>query len=332
MTALLDVQDLQVSFKKGGRFLPVVEGVSFAVNPGETLGIVGESGCGKSVTSLAVMGLLPKVIARREGKIRFDGKDLMQLDKEDYSRIRGKDLAMIFQDPMTSLNPVFTIGNQMVEAIREHTGFTKKQGFDLGLEVLNKVGIPRAAGIMKEFPHQLSGGMRQRVMIAMAMACSPKLLIADEPTTALDVTIQAQILDLMFQLKEEFKMAIILITHDMGVVAELCNRVMVMYAGKTVEEGDVAEIFRAPKHRYTTGLMNSIPSLNQGKSRLYSIPGTVPPPEEMPLGCRFVPRCDQASTNCQGQPPPRIKVGPSHFTNCWLYDELKEVRGGSLKE
>lgn len=318
MTALLDVQDLQVSFKKGGRFLPVVEEVSFAVNPGETLGIVGESGCGKSVTSLALMGLLPKVIARREGKIQFDGKDLMLLDQEEYSQIRGKDLAMIFQDPMTSLNPVFSIGNQMVEAIREHTGLTKKQGLNLGLEVLHKVGIPRAESIMREFPHQLSGGMRQRIMIAMAMACNPKLLIADEPTTALDVTIQAQILDLMLQLKEEFKTAIILITHDMGVVAEICNRVLVMYAGKIVEEGDVAEIFRNPKHRYTTGLMNSIPSLNRGSSRLYSIPGTVPLSEEMPLGCRFVPRCDRATTNCEGQPPPRVQVGSGHYTNCWL--------------
>ncbi|ATW28971.1 peptide ABC transporter ATP-binding protein [Candidatus Formimonas warabiya] len=316
---MLEVKDLTVSFKKGRRFVPVVENLGFGMIKGETLGIVGESGCGKSVTALSIMGLLPKGAARVEGKIRFNGKDLHQFREEEFSRLRGQEIAMIFQDPLTSLDPVFSIGSQLMEGISEHTRCRKKEAFSQSVEMLRKVGIPRAEEIMDEFPHQLSGGMRQRVMIAGAMCCHPDLLIADEPTTALDVTIQAQILDLMGSLQDEFKTAIILITHDMGVVAEMCDRVMIMYAGKIMEEGSVKDIFRDPKHQYTVGLMNSIPSKGEGKKYLFSIKGTVPLPEEMPAGCRFAPRCEAAQAQCLYHQPPRVEIGPGHFTSCWLY-------------
>lgn len=320
MTAILTVENLAVAFRKEGRSLRVVEDVSFVVKPGETLGIVGESGCGKSVTVLSVMGLLPKGTGRIEqGIVQFAGKNLAEFDDEQFARIRGKEIAMIFQDPMTSLNPVFTIGNQILEIIMEHTDMNKKQAYQHGVNMLKKVGIPRAEEVMKEYPHQLSGGMRQRVVIAIAMSCSPKLLIADEPTTALDVTIQAQILDLMQELKKEAETSIIMITHDLGVVAEICDRVLVMYAGKVVEEADVRSIFRNPHHPYTIDLMNSIPSLTEERNRLFSIKGTVPLPEEMPKGCRFSPRCSQVKQECFHIPPERQEVQPNHFVSCWLY-------------
>ncbi|WP_019122257.1 ABC transporter ATP-binding protein [Brevibacillus massiliensis] len=319
MLSVLQVENLGISFRKDKRYVKTVDGVSFSVKKGETLGLVGESGCGKSVTSLSIMGLLPAGDSMIEGSITFQDRELTELTPLEYAEIRGKELAMIFQEPMTSLNPVFTIGNQMMEAILEHQKITKKEAFAHAVEMLKKVGIPRAEDIMGEYPHQLSGGMRQRVMIAMAMSCNPKLLIADEPTTALDVTIQAQILDLMRQLKEEFQTSIIMITHDLGVVAEVCDRVLVMYAGKVVEEGTVREVFKNPKHPYTIGLMKAVPTLTEDAERLYAIPGSVPMPEEMPIGCRFAPRCCEARKDCFHKAPPSKEVSAGHYTSCWLH-------------
>ncbi|MGF9799692.1 ABC transporter ATP-binding protein [Brevibacillus agri] len=319
MSSVLQVENLGISFRKDKRWVKTVDGLSFSVKKGETLGLVGESGCGKSVTSLSIMGLLPAGDSMIEGSIRFQDKELTELTPREYADIRGKELAMIFQEPMTSLNPVFTIGNQMMEAIREHQKLTKKESFAHAVAMLKKVGIPRAEEIMGEYPHQLSGGMRQRVMIAMAMSCHPQLLIADEPTTALDVTIQAQILDLMRQLKAEFQTSIIMITHDLGVVAEICDRVLVMYAGKVVEEGAVREVFKNPKHPYTIGLMKAVPTLTTETERLYAIPGSVPLPEEMPIGCRFAPRCSEARDDCLQKAPPSREVSDGHYTSCWLY-------------
>ena len=317
---LLEVNNLQVSFRKGRNYVQVIDNVQFHVMEGETLGIVGESGCGKSVTSLSVMGLLPKNLSRiDQGEILFNGMDLTKLTLDDYQKIRGKDMAMIFQEPMTSLNPVFTVGEQLLEVLYEHTHMKKKEATELAIEMLKKVGIPRAEEVMKEYPHQLSGGMRQRIMIAMAMLLNPKLLIADEPTTALDVTIQAQILDLMRHLKEEYQTSIIMITHDLGVVAEVCDRVVVMYAGKIVEEGEVREIFLDPKHPYTKGLLKSIPNLDDELERLYSIPGTVPAPEDFPRGCPFAPRCEVAIEQCFSEKPNRMSVSANHFVNCWNF-------------
>jgi peptide/nickel transport system ATP-binding protein len=287
---------------------------------------VGESGCGKSVTSLAVMGLIPqppgKVVA---GSIHFQGKDLTKASAKEMRQIRGNEMAMIFQEPMTSLNPLFTIGNQLIEAIRTHLPCSKQEAKNMSLEILKKVGINRP-GILDEYPHQLSGGMRQRVMIAMAMVLNPRLLIADEPTTALDVTIQAQILDLMKTLNQEFGTAILLITHDLGVVAEMCDRVVVMYAGQVVEETDRRRLFRNPKHPYTQGLLKSIPKLEDRKKRLYSIPGQVPNPLHMPKGCRFAPRCEFAFDVCERVEPRLLPVEEGHLSRCWLHQEVEEGR------
>lgn len=323
MTALLEIKDLEVLFKKDSHFVPTINGVSFSVMPGETLGVVGESGCGKSVTSLSVMGLLPKDYSKlgSSSSINFNGKLISGLSDKDYQKLRGKEIAMIFQDPMSSLNPVLTIGYQMIEMILNHTDLRKKQARLKATAMLEKVGIPRAKQILNEYPHQLSGGMRQRVMIAMALSCDPKLLIADEPTTALDVTIQAQILELMKSLQKEFNTAIMLITHDLGVVAEVCDRVIVMYAGRVVEEAPVEEIFNNAKHPYTIGLLESIPSLNDDKERLKAIPGSVPLPEEMPIGCRFAPRCSFAEEMCFITSPKRERITEDHFTSCWLYSK-----------
>ncbi|MBS4201014.1 ABC transporter ATP-binding protein [Bacillus sp. FJAT-49732] len=334
MKALLEVKDLKIAFKKDRDFIPTVRGVNFQVFPGEMLGIVGESGCGKSVTSLGVMGLLPKEFSKvgENSDIVFEGKSLKQLLDIEYRQYRGKELAMIFQDPMSSLNPVFTIGFQMIEMITSHMKLSKKEAKKRAIDMLKKVGIPRAESVVDEYPHQLSGGMRQRVMIAMALSCNPKLLIADEPTTALDVTIQAQILDLMKKLQKEYHTAVMLITHDLGVVAEVCDRVIVMYAGKVVEEAEVAEIFNAPKHPYTVGLINSIPSLTDEKKRLDAISGSVPLPEEMPSGCPFAPRCAHATERCYAEEPLRINVGHNHYTSCWLYTEEERgvANGGAI--
>ncbi|CAM5793836.1 MULTISPECIES: ABC transporter ATP-binding protein [Brevibacillus] len=316
---VLEIENLQTHFFTDRGQIPAVDGVTITVNKGEVLGIVGESGCGKSVTSLSVMKLVPnppgKIVG---GSIKFKGEDLVLASEKRMREIRGNEIAMIFQEPMTSLNPVYTIGDQIGEAIRLHMKVGKKEALGRAVEMLKKVGIPRAEGIVREYPHQLSGGMRQRVMIAMAMACNPELLIADEPTTALDVTIQAQILDLMRHVNKESGTAILLITHDLGVVAEMCHRVVVMYAGNVVEEGDVRTILKEPKHPYTIGLLNSLPKLEVSQERLYSIPGNVPIPGSIQMGCRFSPRCEQADDKCRTQMPELKTVGANHRARCWM--------------
>lgn len=322
---VLDIAELQLHFFTDKGVVKAVDGVSLQVGAGEVVGLVGESGCGKSVTSLAIMGLIPQPPGEIvSGSILFEGKDLTKASKKELRRIRGDQMAMIFQEPMTSLNPLFTIGNQLIEVVRIHRKVNKKEARQQALEMLNKVGISRE-GILDDYPHQLSGGMRQRVMIAMAMMLNPKLLIADEPTTALDVTIQAQILDLMKGLNKEFGTSILLITHDLGVVAEMCDRIVVMYAGQIVEQTDRFQLFRNPKHPYTQGLMNSIPKLDDNKDRLYSIPGQVPNPLHMPSGCRFAPRCEHAMEICHQQIPELLPVEEGHLSRCWLHQEVKNV-------
>ncbi len=317
---ILEIKDLETHFITDDGVIPAVDKFSIRINEGEVLGIVGESGCGKSVTSLSIMGLIPTPPGKiAGGEILFNSKNLLKLSEKEMRSLRGNEIAMIFQEPMTSLNPVYTIGDQIGEAFRFHKKVKKQESIKLAVEMLKKVGIPRADQIVHEYPHQLSGGMRQRVMIAMAMACEPKLLIADEPTTALDVTIQAQILDLMKQLNKNKGTAIMLITHDLAVVAELCDRVVVMYGGKVVEEGDVRTIIKHPQHPYTKGLIRSLPKLHEKSGRLYSIPGNVPKPGSIKMGCRFAPRCDEAIDICKEQDPELIEVAPSHKCRCLLY-------------
>jgi peptide/nickel transport system ATP-binding protein len=317
---VLEVKGLQTHFITDDGPIPAVDHIDFYVKPGEVLGIVGESGCGKSVTSLSIMGLVPsppgKIVG---GEILYNNEDLTKASEKRMRQIRGNEIAMIFQEPMTSLNPVFTIGNQLMEALRIHKNCSKKEAYERSVNILKQVGLPRAEEIMKEYPHQLSGGMRQRVMIAMAMVCEPKVLIADEPTTALDVTIQAQILDLMKRLNEETKTAIILITHDLGVVAEMCQRVIVMYAGKVVEEADVRTLFKNPKHPYTKGLLQSVPDMREKKARLYSIPGNVPKPGTIKKGCSFAARCEHAFDKCFTETPELIDTGNGCRVRCWLH-------------
>ncbi|RNB82321.1 ABC transporter ATP-binding protein [Brevibacillus fluminis] len=316
---ILEVENLQTHFFSDRGAIPSVDGVNIRVGKGEVVGIVGESGCGKSVTSLSIMRLIPsppgKIVG---GSIRFKGEELIECNEKRMRQIRGNEIAMIFQEPMTSLNPVYTIGDQIGEAVRLHTKVDKREARKKAVEMLKRVGIPRAEAIVDEYPHQLSGGMRQRVMIAMAMTCNPELLIADEPTTALDVTIQAQILDLMRKLNEESGTAIMLITHDLGVVAEMCHRVVVMYAGKVVEEGNVRTILKKPKHPYTIGLLQSIPKLEESRERLYSIPGNVPVPGSLKTGCRFAPRCEHAVDKCHQEMPELLEVEAGHFSRCWV--------------
>ncbi len=326
---LLEVKHLRTHFKTEDGVVPSVNGVSFSVAKGETLAIVGESGCGKSVTSLSIMGLVAPPGEVVGGEIWLEGQNLLALSKKELRKLRGNKLSMIFQEPMTSLNPVFTIGNQLGEVFRQHRQMDKKEARAHSVEMLDHVGIPNAEKIVDSFPHQLSGGMRQRVMIAMAMSCDPKLLIADEPTTALDVTIQAQILDLMRELKEKRGTSIIFITHDLGVVAEMCDRVVVMYAGQVIEEAAVRELFQNPQHPYTKGLIASIPSLHQQQRRLNSIRGTVPHPSAMPGGCRFAPRCDYVRDECS-RIPPLLGVGEGHKCRCWLVKEGGEEHRGSF--
>jgi peptide/nickel transport system ATP-binding protein len=318
---ILRIKDLKVSFQTGKKLVPAVDGISFELKDGEILGIVGESGSGKSVTSLAAMGLIPSPPGKIEnGEIIFEGKDLKNISEKEWRKIRGNQISMIFQEPMTSLNPLFTIGNQLIEAIRLHTDLSKREAMVRSIELLRLVGIPRAEGILKEHPHQLSGGMRQRVMIAMAMACNPRVLIADEPTTALDVTIQAQILALMKDLNRKTNTTIILITHDLGVVAEICERVIVMYSGQIVEQGDVRTILKDPQHPYTKGLLKSVPDLRGKKDRLYSIPGTVPTPGSIQKGCRFAARCTEAFAECQEETPDLFKMEKDgHEVRCFLH-------------
>lgn len=317
---LIEVKKLVTQFSGKNGTVTAVDGVSFHIKKGETLGIVGESGCGKSVTSMSILRLIPPQSGKiASGEILFKGKDLTRLNQKEIRQIRGNEIAMIFQDSMTGLNPVMTIGKQLVETITAHSKMDKKQAWKRAEEMLMKVGIPSPAQRLKEYPHQLSGGMRQRVMIAMALSCNASLFIADEPTTALDVTIQAQILELMRELKEKENKSIMLITHDMGVVAEMADEVMVMYAGKEMEYGDVKSIFKHPLHPYTQGLLKSIPRLDQNSAeRLFNIPGSVPDLSEMPKGCRFCTRCTQAQNECHEQEPGLYDIG-GQKVRCWKY-------------
>lgn len=319
--ALLEVKDLKTYFFVEDKIIKAVDGVNFTIKNGETVAIVGESGSGKSITSLSIMGLVPKPNGKIvEGSIKFSGDELVGLPEKKMNKIRGNDIAMIFQEPMTSLNPVFTIGNQITEALLHHQNLRKSEAKKRAVELLKLVGFARAEQIIHEYPHQLSGGMRQRVMIAMAMSCDPKLLIADEPTTALDVTVQAQILELMRDVKKKFNSSILLITHDLGVVAEMADRVLVMYGGQVVEETSVDEIFEKPKHPYTSGLLASIPKIEEERKRLEQIPGTVPSADNFPRGCRFAPRCSKVMPRCTDAPPDLLKVEPDHKVRCYLYE------------
>jgi oligopeptide/dipeptide ABC transporter ATP-binding protein len=321
-TNVLEVKALQTVFFTNSGLFRAVDDVSFHVKRGETLAIVGESGCGKSVSALSVMRLVPDPPGRiAGGEILLEGTDLLQLDEAKMRQIRGNRISMIFQEPMTSLNPVIRIGDQISEAVRLHRDMSAKQAFDKAVEMLRLVRIPEPARRAQEYPHQMSGGMRQRAMIAMALACRPALLIADEPTTALDVTIQAQILALMIDLQKELGMGLILITHDLGVVAQTAQRVIVMYAGKKVEEADVETLFAKPRHPYTRGLMASIPAVptqqTRGNDRLAEIPGTVPALTRLPQGCAFAPRCALAIDRCHAEYPPLRDYGGSHLAACW---------------
>ncbi len=317
-TPLLKVEGLAVSFHGAdGRITQAVGGISFEVKRGRTLGIVGESGCGKSVTSLAIMGLLPARGPDIAGRILFEGQDLRTLPAHALRDLRGNRIAMIFQEPMTSLNPSFTIGDQIMEAILRHRDVSEGEARARAIAMLRKVRIPNPEARFDDYPHKLSGGMRQRVMIAMALACDPDLLIADEPTTALDVTIQAQILDLLRTLREESGAAVILITHDLGVVAETCDDVAVMYAGQIVEQSPVAQLFAMPQHPYTVGLMGALPRLDQRRDKLSVIEGTVPDMTAPPIGCRFAARCAFADAKCSSVAPPLIVPAPGRLTRCW---------------
>jgi oligopeptide/dipeptide ABC transporter ATP-binding protein len=317
---ILDVQGLETTFKTPDGVVHAVNGVSFGLAEGETLGVVGESGCGKSVTMLSVLGLIAsppgKVVS---GKAIFSGQDLIKMSKEEIRHVRGAQIAMIFQDPMTSLNPVLTIGRQLEEPLILHIGMTKNQARERAAELLTMVGIPNAKDRLNDYPHQYSGGMRQRVMIAMALSCSPQILIADEPTTALDVTIQAQIMDLVKRLRDELGMAIIWITHDLGVVAGLAQRVLVMYGGYIIEESPVKELFANPEHPYTIGLLGSLPRVDEKEhAKLYSIEGQPPVLYQKPNACPFAPRCKWALDHCWNENPPLLEVGPEHRAACWV--------------
>lgn len=338
-TTLLAVNNLKTYFSTDDGVVKSVDGVTFHINKGETLAVVGESGSGKSVTSLSVMRLIPmppgKIV---DGEILFIGKDgvqknLVNVSEAEMRKIRGNDISMIFQEPMTSLNPVYTVGDQIAEAVMLHQGKNKKEAMEVATDMLRFVGIPAPEKRVNEYPHQMSGGMRQRVMIAMALSCKPALLIADEPTTALDVTIQAQILDLMRNLQKEVGMSILFITHNLGVVAEMADRVVVMYGGRVVEEGDVVEIFKAPRHPYTMGLLNSIPRpsdyehvAGQPKQRLEAIPGNVPNPLNLPPGCAFEPRCKFAIAECSAAVPALEDTGHGHTSRCIRWREFNQVQ------
>ena len=313
---LLELRRLAVSFATDDGTVQAVDGIDLSLARGRTLGLVGESGCGKSVTSLAIMGLLPPENSKVKGEVRFEGRDLLTLDADTIRDLRGARLAMIFQEPMTSLNPAYTVGDQIIEAIQQHQGLSAADARARAIEMLRIVRIPSPERRVDDYPHKLSGGMRQRAMIAMALACGPDLLIADEPTTALDVTIQAQILDLMRGLRRDTGTAIILITHDLGVVAEMADDVAVMYAGQIVERAPVRDLFARPEHPYTVGLLGSIPRLDEKRERLPSIEGRVPDMTRPPDGCRFAARCPFVEPACRAAPPPLIEVAPGHLTRC----------------
>jgi len=328
---IIQVKHLKTYFKTDEGLAKAVDDISFDVFPGETLGIVGESGCGKSVTALSIMRLIqipPGLFAG--GEILFQGRDILKLPDDELRTIRGNNISMIFQEPMTSLNPVFTCGNQILEAIQLHQHLPKAEANAKALEMLDFVGIPDPHLRMREYPHQLSGGMRQRIMIAMALSCNPTVLIADEPTTALDVTIQAQILDLLMKLQKEMNLSVIMITHDLGVIAEIAHRVIVMYAGEIVEQGNAEEIFHQPSHPYTIGLLKSIPNLSKMETHtesLYNIRGMVPSATDFPSGCHFHPRCELMTDQCRDHQPVLEPVNHSenHFTRCWEVHKLKEL-------
>ena len=327
--AVLRVDNLQTHFFTAVGTVRAVDGVSYALKSGETLGVVGESGCGKSVSALSVLRLVANPPGRIVGgTIEFEGRNLLDLSEPEMERIRGNEISMVFQEPMTSLNPLYTVGRQIAEAVALHQGLSRRSAWDRAVEMLRQVYIPEPERRAHAYPHQLSGGMRQRVMIAMALSCNPKVLIADEPTTALDVTIQAQILDLMRELRETFGTAIVLITHDMGVVAENADRVVVMYAGRKVEEATAADVFDNPGHPYTRGLLGSIPHLDAAargdprRARLAEIKGMVPSLFNLPTGCSFAPRCSFASDQCRQAPPPLQEHRPEHWVACWHADRL----------
>ncbi|GAA0351406.1 ABC transporter ATP-binding protein [Bacillus horti] len=323
MTKLLEVRGLTTQFETSTSTLTVVDHIDFTIKKGQILGIVGESGCGKSVTSLSIMQLLGSKGRVSDGQVIFKGQDLVGSNERSLRTIRGKEISMIFQDPMTSLNPVITIGRQIGEVIEKHDGIHGKQLIDRVIDLIRLVGIPNPERIYKEYPHRLSGGMKQRVMIAMAIACQPSLVIADEPTTALDVTIQAQILDILRSLRDELDVSILLVTHDLGVVAELCDSVVVMYAGQVVESADTRTLLREPKHPYTKGLIQSTPHQSKGERRLKSIPGQVPTPEQYPIGCRFADRCNHVMDRCRVQDPPLQVLEDVSEVKCWLYSEVE---------
>jgi len=321
MTPLLSVDHLTTVFDLPAGPVPAVDDVSFEIRAGETLGLVGESGSGKSVTALSLMRLVQPPGRIVTGAIRFRDRNLLELSEAEMREVRGAGIGLIFQEPMTALNPVFTVGDQIAEALLVHGRATRREAMARAVELLDQVGVPDAAHRVRDYPHQLSGGMRQRVLIAIAVACKPSLLVADEPTTALDVTIQAQILDLLRQMKDTFHLSLLLITHDLGVIAETADRVAVMYAGRIVEEGAVRDIFRAPQHPYTRGLLASIPGGAPG-ARLRAIEGTVPTLGALPAGCAFHPRCQDRFEPCATAPPPEYAVGPDHGARCYLHDPV----------
>ena len=315
---VLEVEDLRIYFQTRWGTVKAVDGVSFYLRRGETLGIVGESGCGKSVTVLSLMRLVPSPPGRTVGgKVILDGQDILQLSEKEMDEVRGSKVGIILQDPMTSLNPVFSIGDQVMEAIRIHQDIPRKSVLEKALDVLRKVGISAAEQRVMDYPHQMSGGMRQRIVGAIGISCQPLVLIADEPTTSLDVTIQAQYLRLLNELQQELDLALIFITHDFGIVAKMCDRVAVMYAGKIVEIGDVRNIFNNPSHPYTQALMASVPKMEEDTQRLYSIEGQPPTLHDLPPGCPFAPRCPHVMERCREEYPPQFKVGEAHAANCW---------------
>lgn len=318
---LLRIENLYTRFDSLEGMVTAVDGIDFDVYAGETLGLVGESGCGKSVTALSILRLLRSPPAQIDGRIIFEGRDLLQLEPDTVRAVRGSEISMIFQEPMTSLNPVITIGEQVAEGVRLHQRLSRQQSWQRAVEMLQKVQIPSPETRAAQYPHKFSGGMRQRAVIAMALSCGPKLILADEPTTALDVTIQAQIMSLMMRLKQELNTAIVLITHDLGIIAETASRVIVMYAGKIMEEAPVRDLFKDPRHPYTRGLLGSVPVIGRGKRprrRLPEIPGMVPNPLHTPAGCRFNPRCPQAMPRCCNEPPPMIPLSEHRRVSCWL--------------
>lgn len=319
---LLEIKDLSVAFRVEGKYVTAVDSVSLEVRKGEILGLVGESGSGKSVTCRSIMRLIPDPPGRiQKGKVIFKGKDILEMSKKEMYKVRGNKISMIFQEPMTSLNPVYTCGNQIIEAILLHQKVNRQEARQRAIEMLNLVGIPMPEVRIDSYPHELSGGMRQRVMIAMALSCNPEILIADEPTTALDPTIQAQILDLIKQLQKKLSITVIFITHDLGVIAEICDRVAVMYAGSIVEQADVIEIFHNPKHPYTNELLKAIPKINEKRDVLHNIKGVIPNIVDIPKGCGFHPRCAYCMEKCKMQKPPLFEPDKGHEVRCWLFEK-----------